>query len=255
MTDGKKQFAPLSEQAKAVILGTLLGDGSLKIPKGYSNARIQIRHSDKQKNYLLWKAKTLAEIASERCVIIQRADGYGKSRKWRFTSRSLPTLTELYRLTHRRNKLSIRRKWLNQMTPLSLAVWWCDDGSLMGYGGRKGVFCTDGFSKSSVQTLARYLNVVWKVRAIVAPVGRKVGGRKNEYWRLWIRSQEELKKFLRLIAPFVPVPEMLCKIILLYKDSQLQQRWISEIVHLSNFSRATVLAEYERKRAKWKVYR
>ena len=36
-----------------VILGSVLGDGSLKIQKNYKNARLQIRHSVVQKEYLI----------------------------------------------------------------------------------------------------------------------------------------------------------------------------------------------------------
>ena len=249
------KYVPLSDQAKAIILGSILGDGSLKIQNKYFNANIQIRHSEIQKEYLLWKAQVLQEIGGDRSVGVQEADGYSKNKKWRFQSLRTPALTELHHLTYSHNRLRIKRTWLNQMTALSLAVWWCDDGSLIGYGARKGVFCTDGFDKASVEILARYLGVVWNVRAIVAPVGRKQGGKQEQYWRLWIRSQEELKKFLRIILPYIPVPSMLSKTILLYKDSQFQERWISEVVKLSQFSHDVVMVEYEKKKAKWNCYR
>ena len=252
-TDTK--YAPLSDRARQIILGSILGDGSLKIQNAYSNAGLQIRHSETQKEYLLWKAKELQEIGGDRSINVQEADGYSKNRKWRFSSKRLPALTALHHLTYKHNKLRIRRTWLNQMTPLSLAVWWCDDGSLISYGGRKGVFCTDGFDEASVRILARYLGVVWKIRTIVAPVGRKRDGKQEQYWRIWIRSQEELKKFLRIILPHIPVASMLKKTILLYKDSQFQQRWISEVVQLGRFSRPVVMAEYEKKKARWNAYR
>ncbi len=255
MPQNNKNYVPLSDRARAVILGTLLGDGSLKIANKYSNANLQIRHSETQKEYLLWKANELKEITGEKSVSVQKADGFSKSRKWRFVSKRLPVLTELHKLVCKNNKLRIRRKWLNQMTPLSLAVWWCDDGSLIGYGGRKGVLCTDGFDKSSVMLLARYLKVVWKIKTVVAPIKRDYGGKERQYWRIWIRSQEELKKFLRIILPHVPVPSMLQKTILLYKDSQFQQRWISEIIHLSKFPRSTIISEYDKKCARWNCYR
>ena len=249
------KIVPLSDQARAIILGSILGDGSLKIQSRYANANLQIRHSETQKDYLLWKAEKLKEIARDRSVSVQEADGYSKNRKWRFVSRNLQSLTQLHQLTYKDNHLRIRRKWLNQMTVLSLAVWWCDDGSLIGYGGRKGVFCTDGLDEESVKILARYLRVVWNIRAKVAPVGRKRDGKQEQYWRIWISSQEELKKFLRIILPYIPVPSMLKKAILLYKDSQFQQRWISEVLQLSRFSRSVVMAEYEKKRARWNCYR
>ena len=249
------KYVPLSDQTRAIILGMILGDGSLKIQNKYSNANLQIRHSETQKEYLLWKAEMLKEIAGDRSVNVQKADGYSKNKKWRFWSKRLPSLTEIHRVTHSRNKVRIRRAWLNQMTPLSLAVWWCDDGSLISYGGRKGVFCTDGFDEASVKILARYLGIVWNIRTVVAPVGRKRDGTQEQYWRLWIRSQEELKKFLRIILPYIPVSSMLSKTLLLYKDFQLQQRWISEVVTLSQFPYSVVMTEYEKKRARWNCFR
>jgi hypothetical protein len=249
------KYVPLSDQARAIILGSILGDGSLKIQKNCTNASLTIRHSEKQFDYLLWKAENLREIARERSVIAQKADGYSQNRKWSFVSKNLPSLTELHRLTCRKNRMRIRRTWLNQLTPLSLAIWWCDDGSLISYGGRKGVFCTDGFDKQSVEILSKYLKVVWNIRTVVGSVGRKRDGKQEQYWRLWIRSQEELKKFLRIIIPYIPVTSMLKKVILLYKDYQLQQRWISEIVSLSPFSYSKIMKEYDKKCEKWNCYR
>src|SRR3989344_4973052 len=210
------KIVPLSDQARAIILGSILGDGSLKIQSRYANANLQIRHSETQKDYLLWKAEKLKEIARDRSVSVQEADGYSKNRKWRFVSRNLQSLTQLHQLTYKDNHLRIRRKWLNQMTVLSLAVWWCDDGSLICYGGRKGVFCTDGLDEESVKILARYLRVVWNIRAKVAPVGRKRDGKQEQYWRIWISS---------------------------------------EVVNLGCFPHSVVMAEYEKKRAKWNCYR
>jgi hypothetical protein len=235
---------PLSKSARALILGTLLGDGSLKKQKGYANARLQMRHSVTQVAYFNWKVRMLAEINGEHCVHPQKPDGYSKNVKLHYASRAIPALTALYEETHKRNALSIRRTWLNTMTPLSLAVWWCDDGSLIGEGGRKGVFCTDGFDKRSVQVLAQYLRVVWGIRAVVAPVGAKRDGTKSQYWRLWIRSSEELKKFLRLILPHIHTKDMLRKTLLRYKDPQFLQRWISEVVARSGFSEEEVRDEY-----------
>lgn len=245
-----KKHVPLSETARAVILGAILGDGSLKIQTKYSNAGFQIRHSETQKDYLLWKAEMLKEIATDSSVSVQVPDGYSKNRKWRFVSKRLPSLTELHTVTHSHNRLRIRRSWLNTLTPLSLAVWWCDDGSLISYGGRKGVFCTDGFDEASVRILARYFEVVWNIRTIVAPVGAKRDGTQEQYWRIWIRSTEELQKFLKIILPHVPLC-MIQKTLLLYKDPQFQERWISEIIRLSGYSRDAVMAAYEKKRARW----
>lgn len=242
----------MSDQCRAIVLGSLLGDGSLKIHKGYANARFSFRHSKIQEEYFDWKVKHLQEISSSSCVFVQKPDGFSKNEKLRYQSCALESLTDLYRLTHKQKRFRIYRTWLNQMTPLSLAIWWCDDGSIVG-NGRKGVISTDGFDEKSVQILARYLQVVWKVNAHIG-TRKQERGTRPIYYRLWMGT-EELKKFLRLILPYIPVPSMLPKVLILYKDPQLQERWISEVAHATSFSHDTIERCVQEKKSRWKRYR
>lgn len=245
---------PLLETTKKIVLGSLLGDGSLNVHKGYRNARFSFRHSMVQKDYFLWKVSMLPDISSSKNIFIQENDGgYSKNKKMRFQSRALESLTELYLLTRKRGRFHIRRKWLNQMSALSLAIWWFDDGSIIS-NGRKGVFCTDGFEKKQVERLSQYLKIVWGVNTSVAPVGAKRDGRKDHYHRVWIRGAQELQKFLRIILPYTEVEKMLPKVILLYKNEQLQQRWISEIAGSTKFSIKTIERYVKIKKSKWKAY-
>ncbi|MBI5152180.1 hypothetical protein HZA39_01485 [Candidatus Peregrinibacteria bacterium] len=246
------QLAPLSDHCKAIILGSLLGDGSLKIAKLYKNARFSFRHSISQKSYFMWKMNELKEISSEKCFWKQGEngkDGWGKE-KFRYQSLALESLTKLYQLTNKRGRLRIRRKWLNMLTPLSLAIWWLDDGSLVS-DSRQGVFCTDGFPLKEIMLLRNYLKKVWSIATAIGKIKRG----PKEYYRLWIRSTEELKEFLRIILPHIPVEDMLPKVIMLYKDSKLQQRWISELSNLTKFSRETIEKYMLQKRTKWKHFR
>lgn len=245
-----KQLIPLSSRARAIIFGGLLGDGSLKLHANYRNARFSFRHSAKQRNYFLWKASELKEIAGKQSVWVQgkdKPDGWG-GEKLRFQSSALPALTEIFKLTHRGGKFQIRRKWLNQLTPLSLATWWMDDGSLVS-NSRKGVLCTDGFSAVAVQLLSKYLKKVWQIETSIHEVAHR-----GQY-RLHLRSTEQVKRLLKIILPHIFVQDMLAKVLLLYKDSQLQQRWISEVVQLTGFPHFVVMAEYEKKKARSNYYR
>lgn len=228
-------------RVKEIILGSLLGDGSLKVNKKYKNARFSFRHSEQNKEYFFWKVKELKEISSKNCWWKE------KDKKYRYQSLALPALTEIFQLTHEKNKLKIRRKWLNLLTPLSLFVWWMDDGSLI-KNSRQGVLCTDSFDLKSQKILARYLYKVWKIKT-------KIGKSKRKYFRLFIRSTENLKKFLRIILPYLEVEKMLPKFLLIYKDPQLQQRWISEIAQLTNLKRKVIEHYLAQKKAKWKNFR
>ena len=246
----KLKNVPLLSNTKEIILGSLLGDGSLKVYKPYRNARFSFRHSIAQRQYFDWKVNQLKEISRDKCIWLQKNDkGYSKLPKVRYQSRALEALTLIYEATYKQGKLQIKRKWLNELTPLSLAVWWMDDGSIIS-NGRKGVLCTDGFNEQSVKTLARYLQVKWELKTHVAPIKR---GDKR-FFRIWFRSTKELEKFFDIILPFIKVEAMLQKIILLYKDNQLQERWISKTAKQTGFSVETVRRQVEAKKKRWKAF-
>lgn len=243
----------LSNKCKEVILGSLLGDGSLKIQNQYKNARFSFRHSIKQQEYFFWKINQLKEISSEKCWWKQEKNSLGGA-MLRYQSIATDVLTDLHRLTYKNGQMVIRRKWLNKLTPLSLAVWWLDDGSLI-TNGRRGVICTDSFSYSEQKLLARYLLKVWGIKVHIGKIRREYNGKTRGYYRLWIRSSEELMKLLRLILPHVKVTSMLPKVILLYKNSNLQQRWISEVNKLTGFSFPVIEKYLNEKKSKWKNFR
>lgn len=237
------QIAPsLPIQVKEIILGGLLGDGSLKINDKYKNARYSFRHSKIQKEYFFWKVNRLKEISGEK-YFWEEEDG-----KLRYQSLAIESLTEIHSLTNIGNKLYIRRKWLNLLTPLSLAVWWLDDGSLVN-NSRQGVLCTDGFDLEAQKVLAQYLVKVWKVQVKIGKTAKDGG-----YWRLWFRSTESLKSFLRIILPYIKIKSMLPKVIILYHDPVLQERWISEIIQLTGFKKSVVEKYLALKKAKYKKF-
>lgn len=233
-------------QCKEIILGSLLGDGSLRIYKPYQNARFSFRHSFSQKEYFFWKVEKLKEISSRNCLWEQKEDGWSNKRKLRYQSLALDSLTELYHLTHRNGKLVIQRSWLNLLTPLSLMVWWLDDGSLVG-NSRKGVFCSERFNYRDLLILSQYLRQKWKIETTI--------GKRGKYYQLRIPSTENLKKFLRIILPYLTIPSMLPKVILLYKAPQFQKRWISEVCKLTKFPHRIVERYLRKKKRKWKNFR
>jgi hypothetical protein len=241
----------LSDRCRAIILGSVLGDGSLKLHRPYRNARFSFRHSTNQREYFFWKVGELKEISAARDVWEQQdCDAWGTS-KLRYQSAANEALTELYRLTHPHGKFRIRRKWLNLLTPLSLCVWWLDDGSLLN--GKQGVFCTDGFSYDELLLVVRYFRKVWGLSLRIGRVSQ-TGPRAHQY-RLWFRAREDLKKFLHLILPHMPVPSMLKKVLLLYKDPDFQQRWISEVARGTGFDEVAVRQTAAELKAKLKRFR
>jgi hypothetical protein len=217
-----------SNECRAILLGTLLGDGSLKIQKGYKNARLSIKHSEIQAKYFYWKVGKLKEIANDKSVQLLKPTGFSKNNKLLFQSKSMEELTKLYNYIYVNNKIKIQRRWLNKLSPLSLMTWWLDDGSLIS-NHRRGVLCTDNFSYEELLVLVRYFRVVWGINVTIIKLTKTYNNVERCYYRLGL-STLELKKFLRIFLNLIPIPEMLYKVAIRYKDPILQQRWTSELI-------------------------
>ena len=226
----------LSETELSVILGGLLGDGSLKIHPGYKNARYAFRHSARQSDYFASKCALLQSISSPGSVQRQQPDGWSKQEKLRYCSRALPDLTTVHSVTHSGNRLTVRRRWLNHLTAQSLAIWWCDDGSLVA-NGRRGCISSDRFSEAECEILAKYLLVVWGISVRVGGVQNRsklppgFQGPIPSRWRLWF-STGQLQSFLQIILPYCPCTAMVYKFKIRYKSAHFQQRWISQMAAL-----------------------
>lgn len=233
LSNKKMENLNLSPKIKSVLLGTLLGDGSLNIQNNYKNARFQMRHGNVQKEYFDWKVKILKELATEKSVHFQKP--YQKEHstgKWHFQTRALPTLTQLYEIvcsSNKHNKIKqVKRSWLNHLTRESLMVLWLDDGSLLK---KKGILCTEGFSKKENLILSKYLKQVWKIDSKVvkqkkAPLPVEVGQEKKKYYRIRINATN-LTKFFKLIIRYIPCGSLVYKVCIDYVEPELKQRWIS----------------------------
>lgn len=225
----------LEKQVKMVLLGTLLGDGSLGIYDNYSNARFQMRHSVKQTEWFNWKASVLKDLGTEKGIHFQKADGFQVNKgsatspqgKWHFQTRALPVLTELLDIISKKGKKYVKREWLNQLTAEALAVWWLDDGSLV-KNRKNGIFCTQGFSLKENKVLSSYLKVVWGVQTKVTKATQKKNAPISNQYVLRLNT-ENLRSFLKIIMPFIPVSSMIYKCCVDDIDIELQQRWISEM--------------------------
>lgn len=165
----------------------------------------------------------LREIASSK-LQIQKPDGLSKNKKIGFMSNAMSELTEIHTVVCKNNKLDIKRCWLNHLD----RFWWSDDGSITGKG-RQGVFCTDDFTLRAHEILQQYLHVVWGIETRRGGYSKKHALPEKIYYRLYIKNRSELEKFIRLVMPLMILPAMLKKVALIYRDPELQQRWIFEM--------------------------
>ena len=104
-----------------IVLGSILGDGYLRKKL---NAHLEITHSVKQKEYVDWKYLFLKDI-----VLTPPKSYKGNKGRvgYRFYTKSIPELTDLYSKFYKNGKKIIPEGLT--LSPLSLAVWYMDDGS------------------------------------------------------------------------------------------------------------------------------
>lgn len=117
----------LNSLQREIIRGGLLGDGALsrihpKTHKSSMGIRFRMGHGKKQKKYLLWKASFFKNIPHS---ITTNKEGA--------VFCDLKPLPELYKLRqsiYREKHKFLTPEFITSLTPLSLAIWYMDDGHL-----------------------------------------------------------------------------------------------------------------------------
>lgn len=118
-----QQKLKLTSLQRNVLLGTLFGDGCLIENASGKNYRLKIEHGKKQKEYVEWKHRIFKEWCLSGIKFQQ------KTQSWRFKTISHPAFTELHEMFYERRKKVLpqqAKKFLSN--PLSLAIWFMDDG-------------------------------------------------------------------------------------------------------------------------------
>jgi len=119
----------LTEIEKDIVIGTLLGDGCLETNGRY--VRLRIDHSEKQKDYVFWKYFQLYKLAASKPRFVAYYDKRtGKTYKhWRFDTISSEIFVPFKYLFYEHTKKQIPGNIEKLLVrPLSLAVWFMDDG-------------------------------------------------------------------------------------------------------------------------------
>ena len=173
----------LTERQKAIIDGCLLGDGTMRCK---TNALLEINHSIKQSEYVEWKYRELENLVSTRPH--GRLGNAGRI-AYRFTTRSLPELTDIYRKFYLSGRKIIPDNLI--IHPLSLAIWFMDDGC-KSY--RAIYLNTQKFSVAEQQKLSFILEKQFEIKTSL--------NRDKKYYRLRI-AVSSVRRFLEIIKPYL----------------------------------------------------
>ena len=190
----------LSGQQFQVVLGSLMGDGNLSPNRHDRNGvRFRMGHGAKQIDYLQWKTDLLGNIQHS---VRENAKG---ARFVDFTP--LPELGELQRAVYLGDgKKFLSEEYLKALTPLALAIWYMDDGSVgvrskglqqrtEGGSGRIEI-CVEAMTEGSRQRLCDYLRDTHGL-----DVRLRLSGTAGK--AVLVFSTAASAKFQELVAPFM----------------------------------------------------
>jgi hypothetical protein len=114
----------LTKFERSIIIGSVLGDGYIRIIPGRNDAFLEINHSLKAKEYVDYKFQSLKRLVEsspkERTMNDDR-------KAYRFFTKQHKDITNIYKLFYKNGKKIIPKNL--EIDPVSLAIWYMDDGS------------------------------------------------------------------------------------------------------------------------------
>ena len=184
----------MNKECQDVVLGTILGDGYLS-PRGV----LQVEHSSKDHQYVLWKHERMSEIGSGPISKVTRLDKRNSKKTFssRFYTKSV--LSEYRALFYPNNKKIVPNN-IDQLlnSPLAFPTLFMDDGGKGGNTSKGMVFNFSGYLFSDQEKLRKclYLNFNLDTRF----------HKTVRYQQLYIPTSEN-QTFLDIISPYV-IPSM-----------------------------------------------
>lgn len=184
---------PFTQFQKDVAVGSLLGDAYLR-PSGNSFS-LSFTHGEKQKAYLEWKLSVFDNFVATKDFYKSTREFRGNAPTYTFSTINHPYLKELHDLCYPDGVKRVTWDWLDLLSPLSLAVWYMDDGSLNKRYGTV-VLCTNCFSLDEHATLIDFFVSRFGIEPKVEP-------RRNGQVCLRINASQS-KAFRDIVAPHIP---------------------------------------------------
>lgn len=191
----------LSVMQWEMLLGSLMGDGGLSEPVSHNglSARFRMGHAGCQAEYLDWKASLLGNIKQSRSVNAKGAVFVELM--------PMAELAELRRAVYFGDgKKHLSWEYLKALTPLSLAIWYMDDGGFTNRskglqertrnGSGRSEICVEAMSPGSRERLVEHLSGAFDLHPRLMIKGRR-------QIATLVFPKDETAKLHALIAPFV----------------------------------------------------
>jgi len=188
----KKQKSSLTKRQKDILVGLLLGDGCLETQTNGKTFRLKVEHSQKQKDYVYWLYKEFKNIIPGEIYERKRLDG---RLSVGFQTHSSSSFRFFYHQFYPNGKKVIPKVIGKIIQPISIAVWFMDDGSKKSSKHKTYNIHTLGFEKKDLERMQKIFDIKFQIKT-------SLHRQKDKYWRIYILS-ESANQFKILIKDFV----------------------------------------------------
>lgn len=202
----KKKSLTLSQTQREILVGTLLGDGHLETKDGGNTYRLKIEHTIKQKEYVLWLSAQFGEwvntspkIRTRPVTFREKTKQYSRVGFATLSSGSLRFYGHQFYQHQKKVVPKLIHRWL---TPLALAVWYMDDGSIKSSDHRTVLLNTHSFNENDLKRLQCILEKKYGIKTRFRD--------QKDGTQLYFLS-ETVDRFLRVIEPYI-IPSMRYKL-------------------------------------------
>ena len=160
-----KKTLRLSDEQRDIIVGSLLGDGCLETQNNGKTYRLKIENMLAQKDYVDWKYNFLKEWVLTPPQIKKHVF-YGKEREnYRFATVSHGSLRFYAQQFYQDGKKVMPKLIGKLLTPLALAVWFMDDGSIKSNHHKALVIHAQSFEKIDLEKAIKVLESKYSIKA------------------------------------------------------------------------------------------
>jgi hypothetical protein len=170
----------LSSTQNQILTGLMLGDGCLFV--GTNTASLSVDRSAADIEYLKHNFECFEEYCKSGIKVYNRTQKInGNVKQYSFAKFSTRRIEEFYDIYHKwyKNRTKIIPSDL-ELTPLIIAIWFCDDGNIKLRGKNKDKiylrFCTDGFTVEENNRLAKLLSNRYNEYFLVQNIGVNIKG-------------------------------------------------------------------------------
>ncbi len=192
----------LTKQQRAIVVGLMLGDGHLETQNQGRTYRLKIEQSFGHREYVDWLYSQLGNLGQTPPRAREQIRAEKVNQKYGFNTLSLATFRFYGTLFYKDGKKVVPKMIGKLVTPLSLAVWFMDDGSVKSAQHRAKILNTQGFDSNSIENLHQMLAVRFGIDVTLR--------KQKDGTQLYIPSTE-IKKFVSLVEEYI-VPSMRYKL-------------------------------------------